>query len=45
MNFFEASPNGLLSMYKAIALALHEDDQLPAGEKKFGVREFSDWRA
>lgn len=39
------SDHGLLSMYDAITKALVEDDRIPEGQpKKYGIREFSDWR-
>jgi hypothetical protein len=38
------STSGLLELYKAIQKALEEDDRLPNGQKKYGVREFPDFR-
>ena len=38
------STSALLDLHRAIQQALTEDDQLPDGEKKYGVREFGDFR-
>lgn len=34
----------LLKLYESIGEALAEDDSLPDDHKKYGVREFPDWR-
>lgn len=33
----------LADLHAGIAEALAEDDKLPAGKKKWGVREYPDW--
>ena len=38
------STAGLLELHKAIQKALDEDDKLPNGQKKYGVREYPDFR-
>src|SRR6266478_9720335 len=44
MNIKGLSTNGLKLLYTTIASALAEDDALPANAKKYGVREYPDWR-
>ncbi len=45
MDLSVMSPDGLMSLHKAIVVALSDDDNLPPGTaKKFGVREYPDWR-
>jgi len=43
----ELSESSIRELYEAIRNALAEDDALPAGGKKYGVREFPDfgWQA
>lgn len=38
------STAGILKLHTAIREALEEDDNAPPGSKRFGVREFADWR-
>jgi hypothetical protein len=44
MNIKGLSTNGLVLLHTTIAKALAEDDALPANAKKYGVREYPDWR-
>jgi hypothetical protein len=44
MNIKGLSTNGLTLLHTTIAKALAEDDALPANAKKYGVREYPDWR-
>lgn len=45
MDLAAMSIDGLMSLHKAIVVALNDDDYLPPGTaKKFGVREYPDWR-
>lgn len=39
------SNNGLKLLHETTGEALKEDDALPKGSKKYGVREYPDWRA
>lgn len=34
----------LCDLHDSISMAMAEDDSLPDGQKKYGVREFTDWR-
>jgi hypothetical protein len=44
MDFEVASPEGLLSMHRAIRDALKKDDETPANQEKvYGVRKSADW--
>lgn len=45
MNIKRLSTNGLKLLHETIRGALKEDDALPAGSKKYDVREYPDWRA
>ncbi len=38
------STDGLQLLYEELKKALLEDDSLPTGQKKYGVREFADFR-
>jgi hypothetical protein len=44
MNIKGLSTNGLTLLHTTIAKSLAEDDALPASAKKYGVREYPDWR-
>lgn len=44
MNIGGLSTNGLKLLHSTIAAALAEDDALPKSAKKYGVREYPDWR-
>lgn len=44
MNIKGLSTNGLKLLHTTIATALAEDDALPAHAKKYGVREYPEWR-
>ena len=44
MNIKGLSTNGLNLLHTTIAKALAEDDAPPANAKKYGVREYPDWR-
>jgi hypothetical protein len=44
MNIRGLSTNGLKLLHTTIAKALDEDDALPPDAKKYGVREYPDWR-
>jgi len=44
MNITGLSTNGLRLLHDTIRGALREDDALPKNSKKFGVREYRDWR-
>jgi hypothetical protein len=44
MNIKGLSTNGLKLLHTTIAKALDEDDVLPPNAKKYGVREYPDWR-
>jgi hypothetical protein len=41
--FHALSEGAIRELYEAIRRALAEDDALPTGRKKYGVREFSDF--
>ena len=43
MEINKLSKRALRLLYYAIRDALNEDDQLPEGKKKYGVREFPDF--
>lgn len=42
--FGRTSEGGLRGLHDALRGALAEDDQLPKGAKKYGVREYADFR-
>jgi len=44
MNINGLSTNGLNLLHTTIATALAEDDALPKDGKRYGVREYPDWR-
>ena len=44
MNVTGLSTNGLKLLHETIRRALDEDDALPKDSKKYGVREYPDWR-
>lgn len=44
MNIPGLSDSSLRDLHALIAEVLAADDQLPEGKKRWGVREYSDWR-
>jgi|CZKU01.1.fsa_nt_gi hypothetical protein len=45
MNVKGLSENGLKMLHNALRDAFEEDEGLPSHAKKYGVREFADWKA